>query len=142
MQGVATTPATPPASNIAGTDKEKMDEEKIEIESGAGETSSAKVETSKDKENDNIESITVDIDKVEDKNKGLSKEDMEQLEKVISDAFRESYLERDEKLSRMLSKEDIKKIILEDDDNNRENDENDNLEGAKQWALSQKQNFK
>ena len=126
-QGVAATPATLTATNIAGTDKEEMDEEKTEIESGAGETSSAKVEASEANEED----INNEINTGENR---LTQENIEELRRLIK-----------EDINNGLYKKDLETWKMEKPNNKNEDSkdkENDNIEDAKVWALKQKQSFK
>ena len=133
-QRVAATPATLTATNIAGTDKEEMDEEKIEIKSGAGETSSAKVETSSAKveaSEANEEDSNNEINTGENR---LTQENIEELRRLIK-----------EDINNGLYKKDLETWKMEKPNNKNEDSkdkENDNIEDAKVWALKQKQSFK
>ena len=104
-----------------------MDEEKIEIEPGAWETNSAKVETSEANEEDVNNEITTGENR-------LTQENIEELRRLIK-----------EDINNGLYKKDLETWKMEKPNKQNEDSkdkENDNIEDAKVWALKQKQSFK
>ena len=97
--------------------KNEMENVRLYDDQGAGESSPTETKITESKT----------LDSGEDENK-LSKEDIEQLKTL----FRESYLERNKNFDTKINSEPV---------DNGENEETDNIEGAKQWAMSQKKNF-
>ena len=68
----------------------------------------------------------------------LSKEDEKNLENSSVKSLKEVIAEQDQILQNILNNMITKKDLVKKDDENEE--DNDNIEGAKLWALKQKQN--
>ena len=125
-QGVATPTSCMENTIARSVVKEEIEEEKIEMESVAGETSSAKVEPCEASEESTKVTITGE-------NK-LTQEDIEKLRSLIK-----------EDIKNRLNKEDLENWKSGKSNNQAEDSkdvENDNIEQAKVWALKQKQSFK
>ena len=137
-QGNAATFVTPTScmeTFIARTVKEEREAENITIESGAGETSSSKVETCEASEEDNNNDTITDEKRLTPENieelRRLIKEDMKKINGLYKDDLENWKSDKHEN-----SMDQREKI----DEEANEND--DNMEDAKIWALKQKQSVK
>ena len=131
-QGVAATPETScMETSIARTVKEEREEKKIVIESGAGETSSSKVETCEASEE------VFKNDTITDENR-LTQENIEELRRLIKEDMKKiNGLYKDDLENSKSDKHENKEKIDEE-----ANENDDNMEDAKIWALKQKQSVK
>ena len=122
--------AEPTAAETTSTPSLETDEFKVgEEKTVTGETSSA--EATDNETSDSTGKNEVIMEEVAEESR-LTEENIEQLRKIIHEAYNENRIFKKDFLEE--KGEDIK-------DENDSKDENDNIEEAKLWAIGQKQSF-